>query len=69
MTNAATLRKHHRQKDGGKVKPINNWSKPTIKKVCFLDHANWKIMVKHSLPQVHPEASTGVFARHLLKND
>ena len=23
----------------------------------------------HSLPQVHPEASTGVFARHLLKND
>jgi hypothetical protein len=26
-------------------------------------------MVKHSLPQVHPEASTGVFARHLLKND
>ncbi len=26
-------------------------------------------MVKHSLPQIHPEASTGVFARHLLKND
>ena len=34
----------------------------------FLDHANRK-MVKHSLPQIHPEASTGVFARHLLKND
>jgi hypothetical protein len=26
-------------------------------------------MVKHSLPQIHPKASTGVFARHLLKND
>ena len=37
--------------------------------ISFLDHANRKIMVKHSLPQVHPEASTGVFARHLLKND
>ena len=34
----------------------------------FLDHANWK-MVEHSLPQIHPKASTGVFARHLLKND
>ena len=26
-------------------------------------------MVKHSLPQIHPKANTGVFARHLLKND
>ena len=34
----------------------------------FLDHAN-HMMVEHSLPQIHPEASTGVFARHLLKND
>jgi hypothetical protein len=34
----------------------------------FLDHANRK-MVKHSLPQIHPKASTGVFARHLLEND
>ena len=34
----------------------------------FLDHANWK-MVKHSLPQIHLEANSGVFARHLLKND
>ncbi len=34
----------------------------------FLDHANRK-MVKHSLPQIYPKASTGVFARHLLKND
>ena len=34
----------------------------------FLDHANRK-MVEHSLPQIHPKASTGVFARHLLEND
>ena len=34
----------------------------------FLDRANQKL-VKHILPQIHPEASTGVFARHLLKND
>ena len=26
-------------------------------------------MVKHTLPQIHPKASTGVFARHLLEND
>ena len=34
----------------------------------FLDHANWK-MVEHSLPQIHPKASTGVFTRHILEND
>ena len=34
----------------------------------FLDHANQK-MVEHSLPQIHPKASTGVFTRHLLEND
>jgi len=34
----------------------------------FRDHANRK-MVEHSLPQINPKASTGVFARHLLKND
>jgi hypothetical protein len=27
------------------------------------------MMVKHSLPQIHPKASTGVFARHLREND
>jgi hypothetical protein len=26
-------------------------------------------MIKHSLPQIHPETSTGVLARDLLKND
>ena len=26
-------------------------------------------MSLEDLPQIHPEASTGVFARHLLKND
>ena len=34
----------------------------------LLDHANRK-MVEHSLPQIHPKASTGVFARHILEND
>jgi hypothetical protein len=26
-------------------------------------------MVKHGIPQIHPETSTGVLAKHLLKND
>ncbi len=38
-----------------------------FRSVSFLYHVNQK-MVKHSFPQIHPETSTGVLARDLLKN-
>ena len=52
---------------------IRDWDKIHLlhvsrRSTSFIDHANQK-MVKHILPQIHPKASTGVFARHLLKND
>jgi len=40
---------------------VNRWS------TSFLDQANRK-MVEHSLLQIHPKTSTGVFTRHLLEN-
>jgi hypothetical protein len=68
----------HDWRDKTRHPPIRDWNKiHSIRSsdvhvprwsTRFLDHASLK-MVKHSLPQIHPEASTGVFARHLLKND
>jgi hypothetical protein len=52
--------------------PIRDWNKVhllgssdghvPLRSTNFLDHANWK-MVKHSVPQIHKETSTGVYLK------
>ncbi len=58
--------------------PIRDWNKlhllgssdghVRLRSTNLDDHDNWK-MVKHGIPQIHKESSTGVLAWYLLKND